>query len=145
VITGETVLPTAADLRVIELPRHARADGELIVAESLAAVPYAISRMFTLRAPAGAKRGVHAHRLCSQFMLCVRGVIDVVCDDGRERRTFTLDRGNLALLVPPKIWNIVTFQQADSVLVVLCDRPYEADDYIRDYEEFLSFRKAPPA
>ena|ERR1700758_5023945 len=130
------------DARLIELPRHARADGEVIVAEAAAQVPFRIERMFALAAPAGAERGRHAHRLCSQFMICVSGAVDVVCEDGSGKDTFALDRRNRALLVPPGLWNIVEFRQEDSVLIVLCDRVYEADDYIRDYAEFLSFRES---
>lgn len=131
-------------VQTIDLPRHARMDGEVVVAEVGAQVPFAIARMFTVKAPGGAKRGEHAHRLCSQFMICVQGIIDIVCDDGSDRRTFALDRGNLALLVPPMIWNTVMYRQADSVLAVLCDRPYEKEDYIRDYAEFIAMRKAQP-
>ena len=133
-------LPTEA--RLIELPRHARADGEVIVAEAAAQVPFRIERMFALAAPAGAKRGRHAHRLCSQFMICVSGAVDVVCEDGRKKNTFALERRNQALLVPPGLWNTVEFRQNESVLIVLCDRVYEAHDYIRDYAEFLSFRES---
>ena len=135
-------LSRLADVLMIDLPRHARNDGEVVVAEGGATVPFAIARMFTVRAPSGAKRGEHAHRLCSQLMLCVHGAIEVVCDDGRDRRSFALDRANLALLVPPTIWNTVNFRQADSILAVLCDRIYEEHDYIRDYGQFLSFREA---
>jgi dTDP-4-dehydrorhamnose 3,5-epimerase-like enzyme len=130
------------DARLIALPRHARADGEVVVAEAAAQVPFQIRRMFALAAPAGAKRGRHAHRFCSQFMVCVSGAVDVLCEDGREQKTFMLDRHELALLVPPMIWNTVSFRDTNSVLVVLCDRPYEEHDYIRDYAEFLSFREA---
>jgi dTDP-4-dehydrorhamnose 3,5-epimerase-like enzyme len=129
-------------IRIIKLPRHARADGEVVVAEVTAQVPFRIERMFTLAAPAGAKRGRHAHRLCSQFMICVSGAVDVVCEDGSKKNRFALNRRNQALLVPPGLWNTVEFQQNESVLIVLCDRPYEADDYIRDYAEFLSFRES---
>ena len=115
---------------------------EVIVAEAAAQVPFRIERMFALAAPAGAERGRHAHRLCSQFMICVSGAVDVVCEDGSGKDTFALDRRNRALLVPPGLWNIVEFRQEDSVLIVLCDRVYEADDYIRDYAEFLSFRES---
>jgi dTDP-4-dehydrorhamnose 3,5-epimerase-like enzyme len=132
--------PTEA--RLIELPRHARADGEVIVAEAAAQVPFRIERMFALAAPAGAKRARHAHRLCSQFMICVSGAVDVVCEDGRRKNTFALERRNQALLVPPGLWNTVEFRQNESVLIVLCDRVFEADDYIRDYAEFLSFRES---
>jgi dTDP-4-dehydrorhamnose 3,5-epimerase-like enzyme len=125
---------------LIELASHRRADGEVVVAESGAEVPFRIERMFALAAPRGARRGHHAHRRCSQFMICVSGKVDVVCEDGRKKSTFVLNRRNQALLVPPGIWNIVEFCREDSVLVVLCDRVYEADDYIHDYAEFLSFR-----
>src|SRR5438067_6530793 len=117
--------------RLIELPRHARADGEVIVAEAAAQVPFRIERMFALAAPAGAKRGRHAHRLCSQFMICVCGAVHVVCEDGSRKNSFALDRRDHALLVPPGLWNTVEFRRSDSVLVVLCDRVYEAEDYIR--------------
>jgi dTDP-4-dehydrorhamnose 3,5-epimerase-like enzyme len=128
--------------RLIELPRHARADGEVIVAEAAAQVPFRIERMFALTAPAGAERGRHAHRLCSQFMICVSGAVEVVCEDGRRKSTFALNRRNQALLVPPGLWNTVEFRQNESVLIVLCDRVYDAHDYIRDYAEFLSFRES---
>jgi dTDP-4-dehydrorhamnose 3,5-epimerase-like enzyme len=131
-----------SDARLIDLPRHARADGEVIVAEAAAQVPFRIERMFALAAPAGAKRGRHAHRLCSQFMICVSGAVDVVCEDGSKKNTFALNRRNQALLVPSGLWNTVEFQQNESVLIVLCDRVYEADDYIRDYAEFVSFRES---
>jgi dTDP-4-dehydrorhamnose 3,5-epimerase-like enzyme len=130
------------DARLIDLPRHARPDGEVIVAEAAAQVPFRIERMFALAAPAGAKRGRHAHRLCSQFMICVSGAVDVVCEDGSQKSTFALNRRNQALLVPPGLWNTVEFRQNDSVLIVLCDRVYEAHDYIRNYAEFVSFRES---
>ncbi len=129
------------DARLLELPHHARNDGEVVVAEGMAHVPFTIARLFTVRAPLDAERGKHAHRRCAQFMICVHGVIEIVCDDGVSRRAFTLNRGNLALHVPPGIWNTVVFRKEDSVLAVLCDRPYEEEDYIRDYGAFISFRQ----
>lgn len=134
------VLNSLADVRTVVLPEHSRDDGSVVVAEASMHVRFPIARMFILRAPIGARRGNHAHRLCSQFFLCVSGAIDVICDDGREQRTFTLDRGNLALVVPPTIWNTVVFREPQSVVVVLCDRLYEAHDYLHDYNEFLTFR-----
>ncbi len=75
-------------------------------------------------------------------MICVSGAVDVICEDGSKKSTFALSRRNQALLVPAGLWNTVEFRQNDSVLIVLCDRVYEADDYIRDYAEFLSFRES---
>ena len=137
-----------SDAHLIKLPRYEDADGDglLVVTEAGEQVPFDhIQRMFTIVAPAGAKRGQHAHRLCSQFMLCVSGAVHFVCDDGTDRRTFSLDQPELALFVPPGLWLEIDARQNDSVLIVLCDRLYEEHDYIRDYAEFLSFRKAPRA
>lgn len=126
---------------LLELHRHSRDDGTIVVAQAGVHVPFAIARMFTLTAPLGAVRGEHAHRQCSQFMICVHGAVDVTCVDDHQQRTFSLDRGDLALLVPPTIWNTITVRREKSVLAVLCDRPYEEHDYIRDYAEFVAFRR----
>src|SRR5262245_35892208 len=136
------VMSKLTDAHLIDLPRHASTDGEVVVAEAAAQVPFRIERLFTLTAPVGGRRGRHAHRLCSQFMICVSGAVDVVCEDGNKQQTFMLDRRDRALLVPPGLWNTVEFLEDGSVLVVLCDRLYEEDDYIRDYSEFLSFRES---
>src|SRR5690349_12444313 len=71
--------------RLIDLPRHARVDGEVVVAEAAAQVPFRIERLFTVAAPVGAKRGYHAHRRCSQFMMCVNGAVEVLCEDGKGK------------------------------------------------------------
>jgi len=124
------------------LPTFARADGELMVAESGAGVPFPIARVFTIRAPKGAIRGAHAHMRCSQFMICVCGAVEVACDDGSITETFPLDRGDLGLLVPRSLWASVRFVKSESLLLVLCDRPYEADDYMRDHAAFLAWRRS---
>jgi dTDP-4-dehydrorhamnose 3,5-epimerase-like enzyme len=137
-----------SDARLIKVPQYVDDDGDglLVVTEAGERVPFDhIQRMFTIVAPAGAKRAQHAHRLCSQFLLCVSGAVDVACDDGTDRKTFSLDQPELALFVPPGLWLEIDARQKDSVLIVLCDRLYEVHDYIREYAEFLSFRKVPRA
>ncbi len=110
--------------------------------EAGAAVPFTIARAFSTRAPLGTVRGRHAHRRCSQFMVASTGVIEVRCDDGRKTATHRLDRANVGILVPPGIWAEVTIASEGAVLLVLCDRPYEAEDYIRDYQTFKAYRQA---
>ncbi len=131
-------------VRLIELPNFkARQDdssGDLVVLEGNAKIPFDIARVFLVRASGGAIRGCHAHRQCVQFMVCSAGCIRVTCDDGAETATFTLDRPNLGLLVPPGIWAEQTYEKPHSILTVLCDRPYEEEDYIRDFEEFKAYR-----
>jgi dTDP-4-dehydrorhamnose 3,5-epimerase-like enzyme len=132
-----------SDARLIRPPQFLDGDGLLVPTEAGRQVPFLqIQRMFAIVAPTGAKRGRHAHKLCSHFMLCVSGAVDIVCDDGKERKTFALDHPELALFVPPGLWLECDVRENDSVLIVLCDRLYEEHDYIRDYDQFLSFRKA---
>ncbi|HSZ67838.1 MAG TPA: FdtA/QdtA family cupin domain-containing protein [Xanthobacteraceae bacterium] len=138
-------MPSLRDVgavRLIELPRYSRDDGEVVVAQVAAHIAFPITRVFTVTAPLDALRGEHAHIRCTQFMLCVHGAVEIVCDDGRQKRTFHLNRNNLALCVPPAIWNNIFFRHDKSVVMVLCDRPFEEDDYLRDYSKFLAFRKA---
>jgi len=134
--------PRIDEVRRIDLPHHDRDDGRLVVIEQGVQVPFDIQRVFTIVAPPGAKRGDHAHRRCAQLLLCVRGAVDIDCNDAREHRIFTLDEEIQALLVPPMIWHTVNFRKVDSAIIVLCDRHYESDDYIRDYAEFASIHNA---
>lgn len=128
------------EVQRVELPCYEAENGELVVMEGVTHVPFQIARVFSVCAPLGAVRGMHAHRSCAQFLVCVSGAIEVVCDDGNERREIVLDRPGFGLLVPPSIWAEEIYHQADSVMVVLCDRKYEAEDYIRGYDEFKAFR-----
>ncbi|WP_458760232.1 sugar 3,4-ketoisomerase [Afipia sp. TerB] len=125
-----------------ELAHHARGDGQLSVL-SRDDLPFDIVRVFFVSAVEGAKRGMHAHKRCSQFMICTSGEIEVICDDGEATRSFALDRPNLGLLVPPGIWATEIYRAPGSVLTVACDRPYEEDDYIRDHGAFQRYRAAP--
>jgi mannose-6-phosphate isomerase-like protein (cupin superfamily) len=111
-----------------------------VFSDALVHVPYTIARVFVVRASSGAKRGDHAHKRCSQFMICVSGAVEVTCDDGFNGRSFALARADTGLLIPPGIWTTLHFDEA-GVVIVLCDRFYEAEDYIRCYDEFLSALK----
>jgi dTDP-4-dehydrorhamnose 3,5-epimerase-like enzyme len=135
-------LKSLTDVQLVMLPLHAHDNGELVVIEEGKSIAFASARMFTVRARAGAVRGEHAHKRCAQFLVCVHGAIEVVCDDGADTKTFLLDAGNKGLLVPPSIWATENYVTEGAVLSVLCDRHYDADDYLRDYDRFLAWRKA---
>ena len=109
--------------------------------EGMVNVPFEIARVFFVRAPDGAIRGQHAHRRCAQFLACSSGAVEVLCDDGQRIVKFLLDHPNLGLLVPPGIWSQQMYRGDHAALTVLCDRLYEKDDYIRDYDNFIEFRR----
>lgn len=129
-----------SDVKFLNLPYFPEDNGALVVMEAYTHVPFKIERVFVAQAPAGAVRGQHAHKACTQFLTCPVGSIEVICDDGVSHATFILDRPDIGLLLPPSIWAQETYHGTGSVLVVLCDRPYESDDYIRDYGEFKIYR-----
>lgn len=128
-------------VKLINLPSDVAENGHLSVIESQANIPFLISRVFVVVSNYGSIRGKHAHKLCSQFLFCPYGKVKVFCDDGITNSVYLLDKSNIGLLIPNGIWAEQSYLKDNSVLVVLCDRPYEKDDYIRDYSDFKKHRK----
>jgi UDP-2-acetamido-3-amino-2,3-dideoxy-glucuronate N-acetyltransferase len=103
------------------------------------AIPFTPRRWFLVYdVPNQEVRGEHAHRVCHQFLICVSGSMTVAVDDGTRRTEVTLDSPTLGLYVPPLVWASQFHYGPDSVLLVLASHPYDASDYIRDYEIFLA-------
>jgi dTDP-4-dehydrorhamnose 3,5-epimerase-like enzyme len=127
-------------VKLINLPYDFARNGDLTVMEGLSHIPFSIARVFIVRGFAGSVRGEHAHKTCTQFLTCPYGVVEVRCDDGSEVATFVLDKPEIGLLIPVSIWAQQTYLIDNSVLTVLCDRPYEHLDYIRNYEDFKEYR-----
>lgn len=127
-------------VKLIEFPIFKEDNGELSVFEhGNQFVPFSIKRIFNVRSEIGSVRGKHAHRLCSQLLICSNGAIEVLCDDSVNQNVFILDKPNYGLLVPPGIWAEEKYIEHNSTMTVICDRIYEAEDYISDYQLFKDF------
>ena len=61
-------------------------------------------------------------------------------DDGKNRRTVTLNRSNFGLHIVPKIWREITNFSSGAICLVLASHPYDEEDYIRKYADFLEFK-----
>ena len=83
-------------------------------------------------------RGEHAHRRCHQFLVCLRGSVALVVDDGKSSEEILLDHPTVGVHVPPMVWAVQYKYSADALLLVFASDPYDPEDYIRDYDEFLS-------
>ena len=119
------------------LPRVADIRGSLTVGEFDKSIPFAAKRYFMVfDVPSVETRGEHAHRLCHQFLICVRGSCAVVADDGAHRQEFLLDRPDVGIHLPPMVWGIQYKYSADAVLLVYASHYYDSADYIRNYAEF---------
>jgi len=118
-------------------------NGSLIVGELQAGLPFLVKRIFTvLDVPNGETRGIHAHRECEQFLICMRGSVTAIVDDGTRRAEVVLDDPSVGLYMPAMTWGTQFGYSPDAVLVVLASDLYDAGDYIDDYEEFRQLRGA---
>lgn len=125
--------------RLQRLARFVDVRGSLSVGEFSRDLPFEPARYFLVfDVPSRETRGEHAHRRCHQFLLCVHGSVKVLADDGRQRRAFVLDSPDTGLHLPPMTWGTQYRYSSDAVLLVFASHPYDAADYIRDYDEFLA-------
>ena len=127
-------------VKLIKFSLFEEDNGELAVfEENFDAIPFSIKRVFNVRSDKDSIRGMHAHRLCSQILICSNGSIEVTCDNAINKEVYILDKPNYGLLVSPGIWAEQRYLTNDTSMTVICDRLYEAEDYISDYENFRAF------
>ena len=127
---------------IITLPRITDPRGNLTVAEQLRHIPFEIKRVYwTYDVPAGESRGGHAHRHCRSVVIAVSGSFDVVLDNGKERRTYHMNHPYQALLINTGIWRTLEDFSSGAVCLSLASDEFEEEDYIRDYEAFLTYLK----
>ena len=114
------------------------ARGDLVVVHFEDEIPFKPKRFFTVfNVPATNIRGEHAHISCHQFLMCVKGSVVATVDDGKTQKNVVLNRPNLGVYMPPMTWGIQSQYSPNAVLLVFTSDAYDADDYIRSYDEFL--------
>lgn len=129
------------EARIIQLPRFLDARGNLSFIEENNHIPFKIERTYWIYdVPGGEKRGGHAYKENEEFIVALSGSFDVILDDGRERRTFSLNRSYYGLYVPKMIWREMVNFSTNSLALVLSSTKYDVEDYIRDYEEFKGLK-----
>lgn len=133
---------TVYDCSIIELDKHHHDRGNITAVENEISVPFSIKRVYYLYdVPGGESRGGHAHKALYQLIVAASGSFSVTLDDGKVKRTFLLNRPYQALMVVPGIWRTLDDFSSGSVCLVLASECYTEDDYIRDYNEFLTIKK----
>lgn len=132
------------DCRIIELDKHhSDRKGNLTVVQNGETLPFDVKRVYYLYdVPGGESRGSHAHRELEQLIVAASGSFTVVMDDGINKKTFFLNRPYQGLYVKPGLWRDLEDFSSGAVCMVLASEIYQKEDYIRDYQEFLDFRKA---
>jgi hypothetical protein len=113
--------------------------GSLAVGEVSSEIPFTPQRFFVVYdVPSSELRGEHAHKECEQFLLCLNGSVRILLDDGISRCEVILDRPEMGVYMPKMLWGTQYCYSIDAVLLVFASMPYSAEDYIRNYDRFIS-------
>jgi dTDP-4-dehydrorhamnose 3,5-epimerase-like enzyme len=130
-----------ADCRIIDLPKISDPRGNLTFIEGNKHIPFSIKRAYWIYdVPGGEKRGGHAYKTLHEYIVALSGSFDVILDDGREKKTFSLNRSYFGLYVPNMIWRTIENYSTNGVTLILASEHYLPEDYIRDYATFLRER-----
>ena len=127
---------------IIELPKFLDARGNLSFAQNNTHIPFEIKRTYWLYdVPGGERRGGHAYRDTEEFIISLSGSFDVIVDDGHEKKTFHLNRSYYGLYIPKGMWREMDNFSTNSLALEFASTPYDSNDYIRDYDEFLKLKE----
>jgi hypothetical protein len=133
---------TVFDCSLIFMPKISDRRGNITAVNNGTELPFDIKRVFYLYdIPSGESRGAHAHKQCHQLLIAASGAFEVLMDDGKTQRQALLNRPNMGLHIPPGIWASEINFSSGSICLVLASHHYNADDYIRDYKEYILFNK----
>lgn len=124
--------------KIIKLSKIADPRGNLSVIEELKDIPFKIERTYWIYdVPGGETRGGHAYKENQEFIVALSGSFDVILDNGKEKQMFSLNRSYNGLYVPKGYWREMANFSTNSLALVLSSTKYDANDYVRDYDEFL--------
>lgn len=127
-------------IKIIQLPKFLDARGNLSFIEEENHIPFKIKRAYWIYdVPGGEKRGGHAYKENEELIVALSGSFDVILDDGKEKKTFSLNRSYYGLYIPKGTWREMQNFSTNSLALILSSTEYDANDYIRNYEEFINY------
>lgn len=129
------------EVKMINLPKIPDPRGNLSIIEEGIQVPFKIERTYWIYdVPGGEVRGGHAFREQQEMIVALSGSFDVVVDDGSSKKIFSLNRSYYGLFIPAGLWRQMQNFSTNSLAMVLSSTHFIKSDYIREYEEFLTYR-----
>lgn len=130
------------DCKIIDLPKFLDVRGNLSFVEQNNHIPFEIKRTYWLYdIPGGEARGGHAYINNEEFIIALSGSFDVVVDDGKEKKTFQMNRSYYGLYIPKGMWREINNFSSNSFALEFGSTEYNETDYIRDYDTFLKLKQ----
>ena len=134
-------MTTVDDVKVIELPKFTDPRGNLSFVEQLNHIPFEIKRTYWIYdVPGGESRGAHAYKENQEFIIALSGAFDVIVDDGKQEKRYTLNRSYYGLYVPCGLWRKMENFSTNSLALEFGSSDYASSDYILDYNEFVKLK-----
>ena len=131
---------TVNECKIINIRKYTDNRGYLSVVESGLDIPFEIKRIYYLYMVPEVARGAHAHKALQQLLIATSGSVEVIMDDGNEKKSFMLDKPWKGLLIPAGLWRDLENFSGGAVVMCLASEKYDPDDYIRDYNEFKAYK-----
>lgn len=133
---------TINEVQFIELPKFVDPRGNLSFAEQNNHIPFEIKRTYWIYdVPGGESRGGHAYKMTDEFIIAISGSFDVTVDDGKEKKTFALNRSYYGLYIPKGLWRTMDNFSTNSLALEFASTKYDRGDYIEDYNEYINMKK----
>ena len=129
-----------SESQIIQLPKIIDRRGNLSFVEEQKHIPFKIKRSYWIYdVPGGEVRGGHAYKENQEFIVSLSGSFDVILDDGKEEKRFSLNRSYYGLYVPKGVWRQMENFSTNSLALIVASTPFDKSDYIYDYDEFKTF------
>ena len=128
--------------RLIQISKIEDARGNLSFIEEEQNVPFKIERVYWIYdVPGGEVRGGHAFKEQQELIVALSGSFDVVVDCGSNKQIYSLNRSYYGLFVPEGLWRHIENFSTNSLAMVLSSTYYDENDYIREYNEYLNYKR----
>jgi dTDP-4-dehydrorhamnose 3,5-epimerase-like enzyme len=130
------------DVKLIDLPKILDERGNLSFFENEKQIPFAIARVYWIYdVPGGETRGGHAYKTLQEVIVALSGSFDVILNDGKEEKKYTLNRSYFGLYVPKMIWRHMENFSTNSLAIIIADQPFSEEEYMRDFNQFVQTKK----
>lgn len=130
---------TLDSIQIIDFKEHSRGKTNLLAIEGFELGCSSLERVFFLNSKGADQRGAHAHKNCTQWFTILSGKSALKVSDGQMTKTLELLHPGQVIQIPPGLW-VDVYLLEPTIIAVFADLKYDEEDYIRVWEDFLTFR-----